>query len=130
MKLKVVKARRSRIKTVDFAALGFGDYFSDHMLSMEYAKGAWTAPIIIPYGKFGVYPSLCSFHYGQIVFEGMKAFRAADGINLFRPRMYLERLNRSARRLCIPEVDAESVFEGIVALVKLDRKWIPRAGGH
>jgi branched-chain amino acid aminotransferase len=129
MKLKVVKARRSRIKTVDFANLGFGDYFSDHMLSMEYAKGVWSAPRIVPYGTFPAYPSLCCLHYGQIVFEGLKAFRTADGICLFRPRMYLERLNRSARRLCIPEVDIETVLEGLVGLVKLDQRWVPRKEG-
>ena len=129
MKIKVVKAKRSRIGTVDFDNLGFGDYFSDHMLSMEYAKGTWSPPVIMPYGKFPVYPSLCSFHYGQLIFEGLKAYRRPDGIALFRPRKNLERLNRSAARLCIPPVDIDTVLEGLVRLVRLDQKWVPRKEG-
>jgi len=128
-KISVARAKRSRIGTVDFSNLGFGDYFSDHMLSMDYAKGAWSGPRIVPYGKFPVYPALCSLHYGQIIFEGMKAFRRADGIVLFRPQKYLERLNRSARRLCIPEIDIDLVLEGLVDLVRLDRKWVPKKEG-
>ena len=129
MKMKVRKAKRSRIGSVDFDNLGFGDYFSDHMLSMEYAGGAWSAPEIVPYGKFPVYPALCSFHYGQMIFEGLKAFRRQDGVILFRPRKYLERLNRSAARLCIPPVDVDTVLDGLVKLVKLDRKWVPKKEG-
>ena len=129
MKIKVGKAKRSRIGTVDFDNLGFGDYFSDHMLSMEYAKGTWSPPVIMPYGKFPVYPSLCALHYGQIIFEGMKAFRGAGGIVLFRPRKYLERLNRSAARLCIPQVDIDELLDGLVQLVKLDQKWVPKKEG-
>ncbi len=127
--MKVRKARRSRIGSVDFENLGFGDYFSDHMLSMEYKNSDWSALEITPYGKFPVYPSLCSFHYGQIIFEGLKAFRRPDGIILFRPRRYLERLNRSAARLCIPRVDIDTVLDGLVRLVRLDRKWVPRKEG-
>ena len=129
MKINVKKAKRSRIRTVDFSELGFGEHFSDHMLSMEYAGGAWSEPRIIPYGKMSLYPSLCSLHYGQIVFEGLKAFRTRTGVCLFRPQRYLERLNRSARRLCIPEVDTGTLLEGIVKLVRLDRKWVPQKDG-
>ena len=129
MKIRVRKARRSRIGPVDWDDLGFGDYFSDHMLSMEYSKGAWSEPEIIPYAKFPVYPALCSFHYGQIVFEGLKAFRQPGGVILFRARKYMERLNRSAARLCIPQVDIDTVMEGMVRLVKLDQKWVPKKEG-
>ena len=114
---------------MDWDDLGFGDYFSDHMLSMEYSKGAWSEPEIIPYAKFPVYPALCSFHYGQIVFEGLKAFRQPGGVILFRARKYMERLNRSAARLCIPQVDIDTVMEGMVRLVKLDQKWVPKKEG-
>jgi branched-chain amino acid aminotransferase len=129
MKLKVTKVKRSRMGSVDFSNLGFGDYFSDHMLSMDYKDGKWSAPVIIPYGKFPVYPALCSFHYGQVIFEGLKAFRTPDGISLFRPRKYLERLNRSAKRLCIPEVDVDTVLDGLLSLVRLDQKWVPKKEG-
>ena len=129
MGIPVTRTKRSRMDKVDFDNLGFGEYFSDHMLSMEYAKGAWSPPSIVPYGKLSVGPALCCLHYGQIVFEGMKAFRTRRGISLFRPKKYLERMNRSARRLCIPEVDVETVLQGIIQLVKLDRKWVPRKEG-
>jgi branched-chain amino acid aminotransferase len=129
MKIKTTRVKRSRIRSVNFSQLGFGEYFSDHMLSMEYAKGAWSAPKIVPYAKMGVFPALCALHYGQIIFEGLKAFRTPKGVCLFRPQRYLERLNKSARRLCIPEVDTKTVLDGIVELVRLDRKWVPDKEG-
>jgi branched-chain amino acid aminotransferase len=129
MNIKTTRVKRSRIRSVDFSELGFGEYFSDHMLSMEYVKGKWSAPVIVPYAKMMVYPALCSFHYGQIVFEGLKAFRTPRGISLFRPQRYLERLNISARRLCIPQIDAEILLEGIARLVRLDQKWVPDKEG-
>jgi len=129
MKIRATKAKRSRIRSVDFANLGFGEYFSDHMLSMEYKDGKWSAPVIVPYAKMGVYPALCVLHYGQIVFEGLKAFRTPKGISIFRPRKYLERLNISARRLCIPEVDTGVLLEGLVQLIRLDGKWVPQKEG-
>jgi len=129
MKMKTTRVKRSRIRSVDFSKLGFGEYFSDHMLSMEYANGAWSAPVIIPYAKMGVYPALCSLHYGQIIFEGLKAFRTPKGVSLFRPQRYLERLNKSAIRLCIPEVDTKTVLDGIAELVRLDSKWVPDKEG-
>jgi branched-chain amino acid aminotransferase len=127
--IRVKKAKRSRIGSVDWDNLGFGDYFSDHMLSMEYKGGSWSAPEIMPYGKFQVYPSLCSFHYGQLIFEGLKAYRTPGGIALFRPRRNVERLNSSAARLCIPPVDVDAVLDGLVRLVRLDRKWVPKKEG-
>ncbi|MBM4249320.1 MAG: branched-chain amino acid aminotransferase [Euryarchaeota archaeon] len=130
MGIKVTKAKRSRIGSVDFDNLGFGEHFSDHMLSMEYAGGAWSAPEIVPYGKLSVHPALCSFHYGQLIFEGLKAYRRPDGLALFRPRQNFERLNRSAARLCMPPVDVDTVLEGLVRLVRLDRKWVPRKEGQ
>lgn len=129
MKIGTTRVKRSRRASVDFSELGFGEYFSDHMLSMEYKKGAWSAPVIVPYGKMEVYPALCVLHYGQIVFEGLKAFRTSKGISLFRPLKYLERLNISARRLCIPDVDCGVLLEGIIQLVRLDQKWVPDRDG-
>jgi branched-chain amino acid aminotransferase len=77
MKIKTTRVKRSRIRSVDFSELGFGEYFSDHMLSMEYAKGSWSAPVIVPYAKMGVYPALCALHYGQIPHpQGREPFQA------------------------------------------------------
>jgi len=129
MKIRTTRVKRTRLGSVDFSNLGFGEYFSDHMLSMEYRKGAWSAPVIVPYSKMDVYPALCVLHYGQIVFEGLKAFRTPKGISLFRPQRYLERLNKSARRLCIPETDSGVVLDGLVQLVRLDQKWVPSKEG-
>lgn len=109
----------------DFENLGFGEVFSDHMLSMDYRNGKWRAPEIIPFGEIKILPSLCSLHYGQVVFEGLKAFHAKNGINIFRPEKYHERMNRSCSRLCIPEIDYGTFIEGLTELIKLDRIWVP-----
>ncbi len=93
------------INETDFENLGFGEVFSDHMFSMEYKNGEWTSPQIVPFGKIEIFPSLCSLHYGQVVFEGLKAFHTKNGINIFRPEKYHDRMNKSSQRLCIPEID-------------------------
>jgi len=122
--------QHSRLGETDFENLGFGEVFSDHMFSMEYKNNEWTSAQIIPYGEIGILPSLCSLHYGQVVFEGLKAFCTKNGINIFRPEKYHERLNKSCQRLCIPEIDYESFIEGLTGLLKLDRKWIPSKKGN
>jgi branched-chain amino acid aminotransferase len=124
------KVEKSRVKEVDFDHLSFGETFSDHMFQMDYADGAWSTPRIVPFGKIEILPSLTTLHYGQSVFEGLKAFRAKDGgINIFRPDKHVERMKHSCERLCIPKVDTETFMGGIDALVKLDEKWIPRQRG-
>ena len=130
MNIQITKAKHSRIKEINFENLGFGEVFSDHMLSMEYRNGRWELPQIIPFGKIEIYPSLCSLHYGQVVFEGLKAFRTKSGINIFRPEKYHERLNRSCQRLCIPQIDYDVFISGIKELLKLDRNWIPAKKGN
>ena len=86
MKMEVTKTKKSRIKKVDFDNLEFGVEFSDHMFTVHYKDGKWETPKILPYGEIKIEPSLCTLHYGQAVFEGLKAFKTADGkINLFRP---------------------------------------------
>lgn len=121
----------SRLPTVDFDQLGFGNVFSDHMFTMDYSDGRWHSPTIKPYGPLQIDPAAASIHYGQSVFEGLKAFRGADGkIRLFRPDMNAKRLNGSCRRLCIPIVDRAGFVEAVRRLVWLDRNWIPSVRGQ
>ncbi len=124
MDVQVIKTQHSRVNETDFENLGFGEVFSDHMLSMDYKNGEWTSPQIIPFGKIGIFPSMCSLHYGQVVFEGLKAFKTKKGIHVFRPGKYHERLNKSCQRLCIPEIGYETFIEALTELLKLDQKWI------
>ena len=128
--MDICRIERSRVGSVDFDDLKFGEIFSDHMLSIEYEHGHWLTPHIGPFGKIEVFPSLCSLHYGQVVFEGLKAFYAeGDSINIFRPEKYHERYNKSCRRLCIPGMSFELFIESINELIALDRTWVPRRRG-
>lgn len=111
--------------------LGFGQYFTDHMFIMNYTEGkGWHDPRIVPYGPIPFEPSTMVFHYGQAVFEGLKAYKTADGrVLLFRPRKNMERINISNDRLCIPPVDPDFCVEALKTLVNIDRDWIPEAEG-
>ena len=113
------------------AELGFGKYFTDHMFLMDYEKGkGWINPRIVPDGPLSLDPSAMVFHYGQEIFEGLKAYRWPDGtIALFRPDMNIDRWNRSARRLCMAETDPEIFMQGMKTLILLDRDWIPSSKG-
>ena len=111
--------------------LGFGHYFTDHMFIMDYTEGkGWHDPRIVPYQPITLEPSSMVFHYGQTVFEGVKAYRTADGdIQLFRPDANFKRLNNSNERLVIPPVDEELALEALKKLVDVDRDWVPDAPG-
>jgi branched-chain amino acid aminotransferase len=111
--------------------LAFGRVFTDHMFLMDYQAGkGWHDPRIVPYGSFTVDPACCVLHYGQSIFDGMKAFRGQDGrVRLFRLLDHARRLNRSAHYLCIPEIDIEMVAESIRALVEVDQRWVPSLAG-
>lgn len=111
--------------------LGFGQFFTDHMFVMDYNpdKG-WHDMRIEPYGPFCMDPSMMVLHYGQAIFEGMKAYRTAEGkVQIFRPRSYLDRMNRSAERLCIPAIDTEVVLNGMKKLIGIDKDWVPASEG-
>ena len=111
--------------------LNFGEIFSDHMLIIDYVNGQWQTPQIMPFGEISYLPSMCAIHYGQVVFEGLKAFYNKQGkINIFRPQKYHERLNRSCRRLCIPEISYDLFFNSMVELLKLDKAWVPHRHGY
>ena len=111
----------------DFNDLPFGTYFSDHMFVMNYVDGqGWINPRIVPYGPFKLDPSCMVFHYAQEIFEGLKAYRTADGtIQLFRPYDNFRRMNDSADRLCIPRVDVDFCVDALKQLVELDKRWVP-----
>ena len=130
-KIEVEKIRESKLPTIDFDNLPFGKTFSDHMMICEYYDGKWQTAKIQPYQNISVSPACNVFHYGQAVFEGMKAYYKADesGIVLFRPEKNWERLNKSAARMSIPEVPKELFMEGIKKLVELDKDFIPKGAG-
>jgi branched-chain amino acid aminotransferase len=111
--------------------LAFGKVFSDHMFLMNYETGkGWHNPRIEPYGPFTLDPACCVLHYGQAIFDGLKAFRGSDGqIRLFRLADHARRLNNSAHYLCIPELDPAMVEESIRALVGIDQRWVPHKPG-
>lgn len=115
----------------DADKLGFGKYFTDHMFVMDYQTGkGWYNPRIEPYGEFSLYPSAMALHYGQAIFEGIKAFRTvADDIVVFRTKDYLNRFNRSADILCIPNTDVEVVHAGLKKLIETDKRWVPAKQG-
>ncbi|MDH7515597.1 MAG: branched-chain amino acid aminotransferase [Bacteroidota bacterium] len=131
LQVPITKTQVSRLDSVDWNNLGFGVVFSDHMFVADYKNGGWGDFRIIPYGPVPMEPALCTLHYGQSIFEGLKAFRAKNGgVNIFRPYKNAERFNRSARMLCIPPLDEEIFVESMKQLVALDHEWIPRQRGH
>ncbi|MFH1480323.1 MAG: branched-chain amino acid aminotransferase [Pseudomonadota bacterium] len=133
MEIKVTPVRPEQLKPkpTDESKLGFGDIFTDHMFLMDYQTGkGWFDPRIEPYSQLSIDPAAMALHYGQEIFEGLKAYYGKDGgIYLFRPMENIKRMNRSAVRLCMQEVDPELVMEGIKKLIFLDREWIPRSQG-
>lgn len=118
-------------KPTDEKKLGFGQIFTDHMFLLDYEEGkGWHSPRVVPYGPFTLDPATTVFHYGQAIFEGMKAYRAKnDGVQVFRPKSYLARLNRSAARVCIPELDTELVYAGLKKLLEVEKDWVPSSSG-
>ena len=128
--ITIEKAQNSKIAEVNFDNLAFGSVFSDHMLVCDYRNGAWETPKIIPYGPISLMPSAKIFHYGQSIFEGMKAYKDnKDDIFLFRPADNHKRFNISASRMAMPEVPVEHFIEGLKALLTLDKAWIPQTEG-
>lgn len=120
------KVSQSRLNEVDMNDIPFGKVFGDHMLVVEYKNGDWEEPRIVPYGKLEFSPAMSALNYGQAIFEGMKAYRTDnDDILFFRMKDNHDRLNRSARRMAMPELPKEIFENGIKSLVSLDRKWVP-----
>ena len=128
--IKVSKAQNSKLSSVDFDNIPFGRVFSDHMFTADYADGEWKNFEIQEIAPFQVHPGNLAWHYGQSIFEGMKASVTNDGTPmLLRPEKHIERLNNSAHRMCMPEFPEEVFIEAVKKLVWLDRKWIPKKKG-
>ncbi len=133
MEIELNLAPEEKRKAPDFetAKLPFGTIFTPHMFLMDYSQDkGWHNPRIVPFSDIKIHPAAIVLHYSQTVFEGMKAYYGVDGkVRLFRPWDHINRLNRSAKRLCIPELNSEDVFEAIKTLVLLDKDWIPKKKG-
>lgn len=131
IELRLKTKEELRPKPEDESSLGFGDIFTDHMFKMDYAEGrGWTNPRIEPYGPICLDPAAMSIHYGQQIFEGLKAYRARDGrILLFRAEENFLRMNRSAKRLCMPELDVGFVLEALKRLITIEKDWVPKSKG-
>ena len=130
MNIEVIKTTAPKEKP-QMENLPFGKFFSDHMFVMDYAEGkGWHNAQIVPYGPISLDPSAMVFHYAQEIFEGLKAYKSKDGhVRLFRPSKNFERMNVSAERLAIPEIDVDFCVEALKQLVELDRDWIPQQEG-
>lgn len=127
----VVKSENSKINNVDFDNLTFGRVFTDHMFVCDFEDGKWQTPKIMPYQPMTIEPSARVFHYGQAVFEGMKAYKDEDGkIFLFRPEQNFHRINKSASRLAIPEFPENYFFNGLETLLKMESDWIKPGLGN
>lgn len=127
--IKFIPTPQPKAKFADPSKLGFGKLFTDHMFTMKYdAEQGWHAPTIEPYAPFALDPSCMVIHYGQAIFEGLKAYPAPNGkIGLFRVRDNFERMNRSAARMRIPLIDVDFAVHALEELLKVDRDWIPQA---
>lgn len=130
VEIKINKVEESRLEKVDFDNLPFGRVFSDHMFLMEYVDGKWCKARIEGYRNLSIAPAMSVLHYGQAVFEGMKAYRNNKGeVLLFRPEKNAQRLNQSAIRMCMPEVPEELFLDALKQLIDLDREWVPTNPG-
>ncbi len=128
--IKITPTLNSKISSVDFDNIPFGQVFSDHMFTADYIDGVWKNCEIKQLGHLSVHPGNLAWHYGQSIFEGMKASITNDGVPLLlRPEKHIERLNNSARRMCMPEFPEETFIEAIEKLVWMDRAWIPSKKG-
>lgn len=131
MNIRIELTSSPKAKPQDETKLGFGKTFTDHMFVMNYTTGqGWHDARIVPYAPIALEPSAMCFHYGQEVFEGMKAYRAADGsIRLFRPEENFKRLNSSNERLVIPQLDEDFALEALKKLIEIEKDWVPSASG-
>ncbi|WP_166332333.1 branched-chain amino acid aminotransferase [Sphingobacterium chungjuense] len=128
--IRIEQTPQSRFADVDFDNLVFGKILSDHMLVAEYSNGTWNEVSIVPYGNISISPSMSALHYGQSIFEGIKAYKLDDGrVSIFRPDQNWERFNKSAARLQMPEVPKEIFLDGLKQLLEIDQNWVPSKDG-
>lgn len=131
MQIHIQKAEKSRLEAFNFENFSFGTETTDHILTAKYAQNRWLEAKIEPYREISLSPLAMCFHYGQTVFEGLKAYKQPSGaINIFRLDKHAERMNKSLRRMCMPEVPQELFIEGIKQLVSLEKNWISDKEGY
>src|SRR5665213_2912620 len=129
-KIMIEKIKNSRLGEVDFNHLPFGRIMSDLMLVSDYINEEWGSSSIMPFGNIAMSPTMLALHYGQIVFEGMKAFKMKDGnISIFRMEKHYDRFCKSMERMCIPAMSFEHFNEALKTLIKLDAAWVPGTEG-
>ena len=130
MNITITKTTAPKAKP-DESALGFGKIFTDHMFMMDYNKETgWTNARIVPFENLSIHPASTVLHYGSEIFEGLKAYRRADGkVQLFRPIENIRRMNRSAERLCLPELPEEEALEALLKFVEVEQDWTPSSDG-
>lgn len=128
--IQITKVQQSKVKDVDFDNIPFGRVFSDHMFTADYENGEWTNFQIVPFQNFSLHPASMALHYGQAIFEGMKASKSHTGEPLlFRPEMHPRRLNKSAERMMMPSFPEDVFLDALHKLVALDAAWIPPQEG-
>ena len=127
----VEEVENSRLSEVDFDNLPFGKHFADYMFEMDYANGAWQQPKLVPFRQLSLHPATSALHYGQAVFEGMKATKTANGeVLIFRPDMNIKRFNESAERMCMQPVPEDIFMEGLKLCMAKNRDWVPNGEGQ
>ncbi|WP_129715165.1 branched-chain amino acid aminotransferase [Pedobacter sp. SYP-B3415] len=126
LEISITPAAETRLTVTDFSLLPFGKVFTDHMFTADFEDGEWKNFQILPYGPIPTSPAISALHYGQAIFEGMKAYRLPDGrISVFRANKNLDRFNKSAVRMAMPTIPEEIFMQGLAALIKIDEKWVP-----
>jgi branched-chain amino acid aminotransferase len=129
--IKIAKVSHSRLAETDFSDLPFGKVFTDHMFVADFEDGEWKNFQIVPYGPIPMSPAISALHYGQAIFEGMKAYKLKDGgISVFRADKNFERFNKSAERMAMPTIPESVFMQGISELINIDRAWVPGAANH
>ncbi len=130
MEIRTEKTKNPKEKP-DSSSLGFGKIFTDHMFMMEYSpEEGWHNARIVPFGNLSLHPACTALHYGSEIFEGLKAYRRADGkVQLFRPTENIKRLNNSAERLCLPQIPEDDALEILRKFVSTEKDWVPSAPG-
>ncbi|MEO9533309.1 MAG: branched-chain amino acid aminotransferase [Crocinitomicaceae bacterium] len=129
--INISKVEKSRISEVDFNNLPFGKVFSDHMFEIDYADGKWGTPTIVPFKNLELHPATSALHYGQAIFEGLKAQRTESGeVVIFRPDMNAKRFNESAARMCMAELPEQLFLDGLKTLLEIDKDWVPNNEGQ
>ncbi len=132
MDIEIKEVKESKISEVDFNNIAFGNIYTDHMLIADYKEGSWQDVKIVPYEDLKLSPATSALHYGQSIFEGLKAYRneqREEEVLVFRPWENWKRLNESAKRICMPELPEEIFMQGLEELLKLDKNWVPKGRG-